>query len=131
MTSSKKPIRGGGLRRWWARKRRTKRRSETRQRQRLQTREARGRADGSGARRTRISGRRFSSSSGAATVGIGAGAVELGRPPQVISPKKLLRKIDRALFLAFIFHFYFEPRFRCRRTDQGGRRLNWVRTPRE
>ncbi|EMS50116.1 Cucumisin [Triticum urartu] len=56
----------GGFRRWWRRKRRQKRASETRQRQRLQTTEARGREDGCGGRRRRISQSRWSPSSGPA-----------------------------------------------------------------
>jgi hypothetical protein len=56
---------------WRARKRRRKPRSETRRRQRVQTREARGREDGCGGRRRRISERRSSLSSG--------GAGEVGR----------------------------------------------------
>jgi hypothetical protein len=46
------------------RNRRTKRGSEMRRRQRLDTREARGREDGCGGRRRRISDSRSSSSSG-------------------------------------------------------------------
>jgi hypothetical protein len=59
-----KQPRRGELRRWCARKRREKRGSEARLRQRLEMAEARGREDGSGGRRRRISASRSSSSSG-------------------------------------------------------------------
>jgi hypothetical protein len=48
LTSLNRRPRRGGLRRWWARKWRRKLVLETRPRQRLQTREARGREEGCG-----------------------------------------------------------------------------------
>jgi hypothetical protein len=70
-----KQPRRGRLRRWWMRKRREKLGSEATMRKLLQTAEARGRDDGCGGRRRRISWRRFSSSS----AGAGAGAREEGQ----------------------------------------------------
>jgi hypothetical protein len=61
----KKPRRGR-LRRWWMRKRREKPGSEATLRKLLQTAEARGRDDGCGGRRRRISEARSPSSSTAA-----------------------------------------------------------------
>jgi hypothetical protein len=63
----KKPMTGGL--RWYVRKRRRNAASATRLRQRLQTRETRGRVDGFGGRRSRISRRRSSSSKGSADDG--------------------------------------------------------------
>jgi hypothetical protein len=72
-SSLKRPRSGG--RRWRARKRRRKAAEERRRRQRVQTREARGREDGCGGRRRRISERRSSLSSGCG--GAGDGEVDI------------------------------------------------------
>ena len=72
------------------RKRRWKAGSERRRRQRLQTKEARGRVDGSGARRRRIS-------QSMSSLSIGGAARELGRPRRlsvsVIALSQLVRDV--------------------------------------